>query len=231
MGRSAIVTPANGLVAGLLAGAIGVAALAGLGWPEGTEERAPELRESRAAAAAFLDAWRRSRRATWVVEARFERVVGGRRTIILDMHMAQRPPDRVVVGPGAIDARRGGRRLACAAREDGDLTCRDGGPAPPYESEVDAELDLLEGYVAAGGLYAVADEPGGCFRLRLRRVILSPPYGQLARFCFDPATGAPVRTEIERIEGRDRTVAVRVGARPTEEDLSPAGVRDGGGRG
>jgi hypothetical protein len=228
MGRPAIVTPATGLAAGVVAGVVGVAVLAGLGWPSGDED--PAGGES-AAATAFVDAWRRSRLATWVVDGRFERRVGDRVVLAVDVHRAQRPPDRLSVGFGAVDARAGGRRLACAEDDAGVVTCRDGGPAPPYAEEVDDEIELLRRYVAPDGLYTVAAEPGGCFRLRLRRAMLTPPYGQRARFCFDPETGAPVRAELERLEATDRTVAVRVDAHPTDEDLVVDGVRDGGGRG
>jgi hypothetical protein len=91
-------------------------------------------------------------------------------------------------------------------------------------------MRTLATYVrGAGALYAVRDE-GNCFRLRLRLRVLSPPYGERARFCFDPATGAPVRSEIEKREGVDRTVAISVRARPTDDDLDP-GKWNGGGRG
>ena len=231
MGRPAIVTPATGLIAGVVVGLVGIAALAGAGWPERRDERAGAPAESVIAANAFLAAWRESRLGTWVVDARFVRRLSDGRELTTTVHTAQRPPDRLVVGHGAVEARRGRQRLACALAEDETLVCRDGGPAPPYTAEVEAELRTLEGYVGPTGFYAVAEEPGRCFRLRLRVAVLSPPYGQLARFCFDLETMAPVRSEIERIEAIDRTVAFRVSARPTDADLDPEKVRDGGGRG
>ena len=223
MGRPAIVTPVTGLVAGFLVGVVGVAALAGAGVPRREEPAAPTPRESPAAADAFLAAWRRSRLGTWVVDSRFERRTAAGAHLTAEVHMAQRPPDRLVVGLGTVMGRRDGRRLVCHAGDSAVLTCRDGGTAPPYAAEVAEELGNLRGYVGPVGFYAVAREAGGCFRLRLRAGVLSPPYGQLARFCFDPGTGAPVRTEIERIEGVDRTVAVRVDPTPTSADLDPAG--------
>jgi hypothetical protein len=221
MGRPAIVTPATGLVAGVLVGLVGVAALAGARWP-GREEESPSApRPSAAAARAFLDAYRRSRLGTWAVDARFERRTAAGAALTSEMHIAQRPPDRVVKGLGTIDARRDSRRWACAADAAGAVTCRDGGPAPPYEAEVAEELQTLAGYVGPEGFYAVTREGSTCFRLHLRAALPSPPYGQGALFCYDPETGAPVRTEIERIEGIDRTVALAVRARPTEADLDP----------
>jgi hypothetical protein len=231
MGRPAIVTPATGLIAGVLVGVVGIAALAGAGWPERREEPTDAPAESAAAAIAFLATWRESRLGTWVVDAHFVRRTPTGRELTTTVHTAQRPPDRLVVGLGAVDARRGGRRLACAPAADEALVCRDGGPAPAHAAEVDAELRTLAGYVSPTGFYAVAEEPGRCFRLRLRAAMLSPPYGQLARFCFDQETWAPVRSEIERFEAIDRTVAFRVSARPTDADLDPEKVRDGGGRG
>jgi hypothetical protein len=231
MGRPAITTPLAGLAAGVLAGVVGIAALAGAGWPQRREETPAAPAETRAAADAFLAAWRRSRLATWAVDARFERRLADGRELTTEVHLAQRPPDRVSIGLGSVEARRGGRRLACATATDGAVVCRDGGPARPYRDEVDAELRNLAGYVGARGFYAVAAEAGRCFRLRLRVAILTPPYGQRARFCFDPDTGAPVRSELERREATDRTVAFRVDGRPTDADLDPEKVRDGGGRG
>lgn len=224
--------PLVATVAGLVVGALAAAALAAAGIPRSDQHvitvAAPA--ETEAAARRFVAAWERSRRGTWVVEASFARVTSTGRRLETSIHMAQRPPDRLVTGLGTIDSRRGGERLACAADAQEMVRCRSGGPARPYDAEVEDDLDILRGYVdAERGFYGVLQE-GACFRLRLRRSVLSPPYGQRARFCFDPATGAPVRSEVDKREARDRTVAVSIRARPTDADLDPE-KWGGGGRG
>ena len=110
-------------------------------------------------------------------------------------------------------------------------TCRSDGRARPFAAEVEDDIDLLRGYVLGPtSFYGVRSDGRDCFALRLRRVVLSPPYGLRARFCFDPVNHAPVRAEVTRKEARDRTVAVRVRSDPTEADLDPERW-GGGGRG
>ena len=76
--------------------------------------------------------------------------------------------------------------------------------------------------VGPQALYSVVGTGTGCFELRLRFVRFpAPPYGRLARFCFDGATGAPTLLDIDRIEGSDRQVAVQVSGSVSDEDLTP----------
>ena len=208
--------------AGALVGVVGCVGLAATGWPKGDEEpRRPSPRPSAAAATQFLAAWERSRSGTWAVDARFARATAAGRTLTIDIHMAQRPPDRLITGLGTVNARRGGQRLACAPDADGAVHCRPGGPAPPYADEVADELRILDTYVnGPSAFYAVARD-GDCFELRLRLRVLSPPYGERARFCFDRATGAPTRSEIDKVQARDRTVAVSVRQDVSDDDLDP----------
>jgi hypothetical protein len=228
MARSAT-GPVIGVAAGLVVGAVAVGALAASGWPG--RQQVDATLEQPGAARAFLTAWERSRTGTWALEGTFQRVQGGRAVLTTAVHAAQRPPDRLRIGLGSVDAVEGGRRLACAPDAEGVVACRDGGPAPPYREEVRSELSVLRTYVTgAGRLYGVVADDGGCFTLRLRGAYLTPPYGQRARFCFDGATGAPVRSEIERLEATDRTVAVSVRARVSDADLEPMGG-EGEGRG
>jgi hypothetical protein len=207
---------------GAVVGAIVVVVLAVAGWPPPEDGDGSEpFVGSAAAASRFLAAWERSLRGTWVVDARFERVTAAGRRLTLDIHTAQRPPDRLSAGQGRIEARAGGRRLGCASGEDDVLRCREEGSARPYDDEVADDLRTLTTYVSgSGALYAVRGE-GDCFQLRLRLGVLSPPYGERARFCFDPATGAPVRSEIEKVEAVDRTVAISVRDQVTDDDLDP----------
>jgi len=173
-----------------------------------------------AAADAFVDAWRRSLTGTFVVVSAFERETRAGGTFSSETVTAQRPPDRVVTGAGSVDARIDGRLVACASDPDGVLRCRDGGPAPPYEALVEGRIGRIAELVQGEQpLYAV-DAPGdGCFRLRLRASLPAPPYGLLARFCFDGRTGAPTSSEIRREDSVDRTTVTRLSEEVSEEDL------------
>jgi hypothetical protein len=230
MARSATgARPLLATIAGAVVGAVAVVGLATSGWPQRSRP-VDAIVDPVRSAQDFVTEWRRMRLGTWSVEARFERVTATGRRLETTVHMAQRPPDRLVTGLGSIDSRRGGERLACAPDAAGDVHCRDGGPAPPYEGEVANELGYLRRYVIGrDALYGV-NKSLDCYMLRLRVRLPSPPYGERARFCFDPVTGAPVRSEIERKEGRDRTVAISVRRRPTDADLDPERW-GGGGRG
>jgi len=172
------------------------------------------------ASAAFLSAWRRSLVSTWALDATFERRVGKAR-IAYDIRQAQRPPDHLRVAGGTVDASLHGQVLACSTGSDGRSSCR-AAPAPPFDDEVAAQMKTLGSYFAAPApLYRAHADKNDCFTLTLLRPILAPPYGQTARFCFDRATGAPVRTEITRSGSTDLTVATSVRARVTDADLTP----------
>ncbi|MDQ1403238.1 MAG: hypothetical protein QOG03_1554 [Actinomycetota bacterium] len=182
--------------------------------------------ESPDAARAFLGQWRRSRLATWAIDASFERHTARGTTVTATAHRAQAPPDRVATGFGSVEAVVGGYHLDCSTDASGAQHCTRGQRAQPYGSEVDAELTVLRTYVlGAPPLYAVREETPGCYRLRL--VIahyVSPPYGQVATFCWDRVTHAPVRSEIHRAEGADLTVTSAIRSRPTTADLTVPGA-------
>lgn len=194
------------------------------------EERPPEHEAADPAGAgspdpvdAFLVAWERSLTGTWAMTAVFTRTAPGVRVEPLPARMAQRPPDRLSAQFGSIEGRLGGRIVGCAPGPDGALHCRDGGPAPAFDVEVDAEVDRLAKMLGRAGsefpLYEVADEGSGCFSLALVFDLPAPPYGTGARFCFDAATGAPVLVEVRRAEATDRRVASQLRAALTDEDL------------
>ena len=187
------------------------------GWPARHERsaRAPD------ASSAYIAAWRRSQLGTWKVTLRWDRVAGGGH-LAESVRIAQRPPDRLDEGGGNVQARRGDRQLACAAGEDGRLRCRDAGPAPPYEQQVDDGVALLRSQLMGPTrLYDVRKDLAGCFVLQLRVRYPAPPYGRRARLCFDAATGAPTLIEVDRVEGRDRQQAVAVSGSVADADLAP----------
>jgi len=204
-------------VAGLIVGiavTVAVAATGGSSEPAG-------VRAQPDAAGAYVADWRRSQLGTWKVVMRWQRTAGGSQ-LHDEIRVAQRPPDRLSVAAGAVDARQGDRRLSCAAGEDGRLRCRDAGAAVPYDQEVAAGEAVLRGQVVGSArLYEVTAPLPHCYELRLRVRYPAPPYGQRARFCFDGVTGAPTLREIDRVEGRDRQEALSVSAQVDDADLAP----------
>ena len=178
-----------------------------------------------AAARAFLAAERRSLLGTWVVQQRLTRLVSSRpgQPLVVSIHDAQRPPDHLITAPGSVDSVYQGRRMACGAGPDGALHCRAAGIAGSYGAQVDATMVSLATYVdGRSPPYSVGRAGQDCFALRLRTNRRpSTLFGTRAQYCFDAATGAPVRTEIDRPEGQDVTVALSVSATVTDEDLKP----------
>src|SRR5205085_1421246 len=153
---------------------------------------------------------------------RWQRTAGGSR-LDDEIHIAQRPPDRLSVALGSVDARRGGRHLACAAAADGRLRCRDAGAASPYAQEVNAgEATLRQELLGPQRLYDVTASSAHCYDFRLRLTYPAPPYGRHARFCFDEDTGAPTLRDIDRGAGRDVEEASSVSAQVTDADLAPS---------
>ena len=189
--------------------------------PSPTTTTATTTAPDPAAPPAFLAAWERSRTGTYLVEGAYTQERAG--AVVMDglSRTVQRPPDRLVAQFGAVDGRLGGEVVGCAPTPDEEsVVCRSGGPAPPYAEEVAGEMARLRSYVEGDPpLYRVDQEAdGSCFVLTLARTIPAPPYGEVARFCFDPDTGAPVRQEVTRGDVVDRTVASTVRA-PTDADL------------
>jgi hypothetical protein len=212
-------TPGRAAVAGLVVGIAATAAVAATWGPTGS--RLPRVRQSPDAASAYIADWRRSQLATWEVVLRWRRQVGGSQ-LQDDVRIAQRPPDRLSVAPGAVEARHGNRSLACAPGDDGRLRCRDAGAAPPYDQEMAAgEAVLRDQLTGRGRLYDVVASSSHCYELRLRVAYPAPPYGQRARLCFDDAAGAPTVREIDRTQGRDVQEAVAVSGRVDDADLAP----------
>src|SRR5204862_5931359 len=120
------------------------------------------------AAEALVAATRRSLEGTWRVEERFERTAKDGRKLTAEQRRVQRPPDRLLVAGGTVDAQRNGRKLACATDAGGALRCSDAGPANPFEEDVDAGgKTLTEQVEGANALHAVSQPHRGCFNLKL----------------------------------------------------------------
>lgn len=173
---------------------------------------------------AFVDAYERSRTATFVVEQRFTRTVPGRGELGYERRLVQRPPDdRLLVGGGSAEGRLDGRVIRCTTEPSGTSACVEGPPAGDYGEEVAAEVAELERLVGgANPAYRVEAGETGCFALQLRLAILTPPYGDLAGFCFDQPTGALTRFEIHRGEAVDLVEALAI-----RDEVTPADLRIG----
>ena len=210
--------PAAGARAGVLVGGLLVAALVlARPVPDPPRPAAPG-----ASAEAFLAAWRLSRTATFVTAGTYTRLIDGRPALATPTRTVQRPPDRLVAGPGSVQGRLDGRRLGCALVVDGDARCRVGEPVGPYASAVDHEVSILVRQVIGDGrLYAVSDDGPGCFALRLERAVPDAPYGRRARFCFDGSSGALVSSRIDRGRAVDLVEISEVRVAVTEDDLEP----------
>jgi hypothetical protein len=213
------------LVAGLVVGAVTAWAIG----PRGPGPVAPSdtvapvepaLEESPELAVQFLGHWERSRSATYVAVTEWHRETAAgelRQTRVL----VQRPPDRVRRAGGSLSGVAGGVRYTCdelppEALVD-DRGADDTIPEEPvacqalpdtaqreFDEQVAREVELMWSYLEGTyPLYRVSRDDEGCYRLRLARTMLAPPYGARTTFCFDDASGAVSRFRIERAEGTD----------------------------
>ena len=216
--------PTAGAVAGLLVGLLLAGGLAArdVASRDDDDQASEAVAVRPADRAAFLAAWQRSRTGTWVVRLAFTRrsTAGGR--LDDEMRIAQRPPDRLIVGPlGAVAGRLEGRAVNCGIGATGEFRCGRDEPVGPYADEVRRDVSVLRSYlVGASPLYALRRDPS-CFVLTLRLRFPSPPYGDRARFCFDAETGAPTQREVLRPEGTDvqRAVEIRTEVVPSDFEL------------
>lgn len=221
-GPSRVVLVAVGLLVGLLLGGL-AAWLTTRGADDATDddvESATTAPETAEAAVAFVEAWERSRTATFLTGSLLTRTteVG---MLEIPIVVAQRPPDRVISSGRSTEGTVGGEQRVCDEQLDGLVHCGvTSTPGESFEEKVAAEVAVLRSYFEADlPLYAVAGS-GSCFDLRLTRAVHAPPFGQSARFCFDAASGAPQLQRIERPEGTDVVVLVSVRTDVTEEDLA-----------
>jgi hypothetical protein len=178
----------------------------------------------------FIDAWERSRTATFVRTGTFERrsdVTGS--AISSEDVLVQRPPQRLHRQLGGVSGRDDRRLVTCPSTPSGAEPgpCSMGPPVgPSYDDDVASEVEalhtLLEGdapvYAVGGG------EDEGCFELVQLRAEPRARFGREARFCFDPVTGAPANSRVAYEGGIVEVVAVTdIRAEVSDEDLRPEG--------
>jgi hypothetical protein len=180
------------------------------------------------AAEELVQAWERSRTATFVRTGTFERrsdVTGS--SISSEDVLAQRPPQRLHRQLGGIDGRDDRRELSCPSPPEGSPPeeCTLGEPSgASYDEDVAREVAALRTLVAGDEpVYAVGrGADPGCFELVLQRVEPRAPFGQEARFCFDEATGAPGNSRVVYEGGIVEVVAVTdIRTDVADADLQP----------
>ena len=198
------------VVVGLYAAAIGVA----LATTSDGNVPPADRRGDGDAAAAFVDAWERSRQATFLRTGTFER-----RSDVTDAAitsedlLVQRPPQRLHRQLGGVDGRDDRRVIVCAAQPGDDsqpAKCVFGDPAgATYQEDADAEVAALRTLVqGASPVYSVTQDGDGCFALEQLRSEPRAPFGIDATFCFDDATGAPTDSRVHYSGGIVEVVAV-----------------------
>lgn len=176
----------------------------------------------------FLAAYERSLTATYVVEQRFTRTAPDGRAISYDQRLVQRPPeDRLLVGGGNGEGRIDGRVVWCFTSVDGSSRCDQSVPAEPYAAFVATEVERVRRLVVGSNpVYEVRAGEPGCWSLHLRLDVHPPPFGTLAGFCFDAASGAVLRQEERRPEATDVVEATSIRTEVTPADLRPGDLGD-----
>lgn len=211
--------PSWRLAAAVLVVLVGVSA-----WATLVDDDPPGDDTAEDPAAAFLAAHQRSSAATFRSVSTFRRISAATGTELTDrLVVAQRPPDRLALGRSGGRGLVDGQRILCTVRDD-DLRCEEADAERTYEQDAARRQERLTEYVTGPTpLYevAVGEGEGVCFTLTLATAIPAPPLGEVARYCFDPATGAPTSTRIERPEATDEYTLVDLEAEVTDADLDP----------
>ena len=217
----------GGLVLGWLIVAIWVIALLVAALTTSDGDLRPGDRERDAdASEEFVDAWERSRQATFLRSGTFERRSAATGAAISSEDvLAQRPPQRLHRQLGGVEGRDDRREIACPATTSGESSpCTFGAAVgDTYEQDVAEEVAALRTVVQGPSpVYAVERGGDGCFELAQLRVEPRAPFGVDARFCFDATTGAPTDSRVEYAGGIVEVIAVTtVVGEVTDDDLEP----------
>lgn len=190
-------------------------------------------------AAELVGRWRAWRDATYRAVASTVRTGADGTVHRFRVVTVQRPPDRVVRGPGDGDlvAWVDGVALTCADGPTGPV-CRQG-PAPDFgewvAGDTGAVAELLRGPDAPYAVErvppsAVTTAPGApgpvapeaCYRLRLRILVPAPRFGRAATVCFAAAPPVAVLVDIDHGTTRETTTVIELDARVSAEDLRAA---------
>lgn len=218
--RPTVLLAAAGLALGAL---VGVAAFGGGDGPGDEPLRSADETagpNDLAVSEAFLEAWWRSRTATYRADATFVRTLPDGSTLPGDRTLVQRPPDVLVLQSGEVRGVLDGAYLRCTVDPEGEQRCTSAGTAAEHRAVARGELerfaDLLQG---EDPLYRLTDEDG-CFVFERRLAIEPAPYGDEARMCFDAASGAMVRLRLDRDGVVDEVVVTSIRTTVTDADLA-----------
>ena len=204
-------------------GLAGVAALATLmavaaadAWRDGGATEASP-------ADALVEAWRRSRTATYHASGTFERSRPGGNRLEVDVEIAQRPPDRLVRQFGEVTGLRDGRALACPAPlGDDPLECRPGRRTARFEQVVEREVARFAALVTGDDpLYEVRPAQASCWQMTRTRNDPRSGFGLEATICVDERTGAVRSIVVDHGAVDERTVYDDITTEVTDEDLEP----------
>ena len=203
-------------LAGVVTLAILMAVAVGDAWrDDGATEASP--------ADALVEAWHRSRTATYHASGTFERSRPGGNRLEVDVEIAQRPPDRLVRQFGEVSGYRRGRALECPAPlGDDPLECRPGRRAGPYEAVVAREVARFAALVTGPDpLYEVRSADPGCWEMTRTRNDPRSGFGLEATICVDERTGAVRSIVVDHGAVDERTVYDDISTEVTDEDLEP----------
>lgn len=216
--------PSDGFWAGLVAGILIVTLLmyfdVNVNEPPKSAGASPIL-TSASDAQSFVNAWQRMASGTWSVTSSYTRrlVTGATYTAVLKS--IQLPPNYLSQSVGSTSASINGRNYVCASINNGKPTgCRDTGAALPFDTAVAQQVDAVRKLVSGPSpRYEVGSTGNNCYRLILAPGATATSWGNQATFCFDPATGAQTKSEIDQDGGIDTTQAINVSGTPNPQDL------------
>lgn len=196
-------------------GAVAAVDLAGREGPPAAPEVDP--------AAELVEAWERTRTATYHATGTFERRGADGAELSVPVEVAQRPPDRVLRQFGGVTGRRGDRPLECPAPAGtAGAGCRLGAPGPSFDALVDDEVAAFRRLVAGDHpLYEVAGAGDGCWRMTRTRPDPRSGFGVTADLCVDAATGALRSVSIDHGAVDERTTYDEISTVVTDADLEP----------
>lgn len=179
------------------------------------------------AARAFLEDWNRSRLVTVRVESVSVRETVSGERLETDILLVQRPPDRLVSRLGGIVGIYDGRPVTCDSGTSGDLSCTPVATTESYQERLDDELTVFASYLAGDDpaylirpASLIREADAACYELVANRRDVLLEYGERSEFCFDPATGALVRTVTDYGSVVETTEAVTVSTQVGDSDFT-----------
>jgi hypothetical protein len=213
--------------AGFVVVAVLVALMGGAIVEQATDAE-PTVADSEAEAGAdpagdLVEAFRRSRTATYRATGTFERTAPDGERIAAKVEVVQRRPDRLLRQFGEVHGRRGDRELRCPAPTGGEEPeCGLGPPGKGFDELVEDEVEAFRVLVSPPDpLYEVRRLSGSCWRMTRTRNDPRSGYGLETELCVDPASGALRSVEIDHGRIQERTAYDAITTEVTSADLEP----------